>query len=336
MGVAKMSRRANCILLGTIIVAGAALRFYGISSKSLWLDEALSWRMQQFSVGEIVERCGDAAGTHPPLYFVVLHFWTRAFGDTEAAMRSLAGLLGTALILAVYVLCRALMLFPRRDSRIVCRQRASLAGLLAAALVALSPLHIHLSQQVRGYTLAVLMVLLAAISLLRALSAMPGSAADERGLFNRFRAERAAWWGAFVACAACATYTNHLAVVSVAAQYIFAAAYIASRDRQARGGKRSTQLFGLIAAGAVLAVAYLPWMPRLLAQSESLRHSWQKRTTAAQCAESVFAALVSTPVERLEPRGATSWASAACVAALMVAAGRSKSWGGKPTKWWYL
>lgn len=85
-----MFRRAVPISLCVVLLAGAAVRFYGISAKSLWLDEALSWRMQRYPPREIIERCADRVTTHPPLYFLLLHVWTRLVGDSEAEMRSLA------------------------------------------------------------------------------------------------------------------------------------------------------------------------------------------------------------------------------------------------------
>lgn len=335
-----MSRRVSVGLLCAVVVAGAVLRLYGLSAKSLWLDEAMSWQMQRFPAHEIVERCADHVGTHPPLYFVMLHFWTRIFGESEIAMRSLAAVTGIAVIPAVYFMMRALMLFPRLDSRVVCHQRASWAGLLAAALVAVSPLHIHLSQQVRGYSLAVLLVALTTIALLHALRGSGGTAlattslshpthnaphvgsAVGRGMYGA--------WAAFVVFAAGAAYTSHLAVVSIVAQCAFAAGYVVWSARHGAGGRaRNKRLAFLFAALVALAVAYAPWVPRLFAQSQSLRESWHLQKTASEVADTFYGALVSTPVERLEDQGVGAWIAMAAVAGALVAQWRSRSWGGR-------
>ena len=74
--------------------------------------------------------------TNPPLYFVLGWLWARVFGTGEVGLRSLSALIGTAVIPIAYLCGRELV--SRR------------AGLVAAALAALSPFMIWYSQEAQG------------------------------------------------------------------------------------------------------------------------------------------------------------------------------------------
>lgn len=43
------------VLLAAAMTLGAGLRFYAIGAKGLWLDEALSWRLQQFPLSLMID-----------------------------------------------------------------------------------------------------------------------------------------------------------------------------------------------------------------------------------------------------------------------------------------
>jgi hypothetical protein len=74
---------------------------------------------------------------------VLLDGWMRVFGDSEAGIRSLSALFGTATILVAYVIGR--------------RLAAERVGLVLAALVAFNPLLVWFSQEARPYALLVLL-----------------------------------------------------------------------------------------------------------------------------------------------------------------------------------
>lgn len=88
---------------------------------------------------------------HPPLYFVLVHWWMQLFPATDGyvslwAARSLPALFGVASIPAAYGL--AYLAF-----------RSVLVAQLAAALIAVSPYGIFLTQEARHYALAILWVI---------------------------------------------------------------------------------------------------------------------------------------------------------------------------------
>ena len=86
--------------------------------------------------------------THPPLYFVLSHWWIKLLSPQEGLIsigitRSLSALLGVAAIPAIFGI-----------GWIGFRSR--LVGQMAAALMAVSPYGIYLAQECRHYTLAIL------------------------------------------------------------------------------------------------------------------------------------------------------------------------------------
>lgn len=138
--------------LSVIVVLGAALRWSYIGQESLWFDEAWSWRSAHLSLSELWT---EALDLHPPLYYSLQRLWL-AFGQTEAALRSLSAVLGTSSIVLAFLLGRSVL-----DSR---------AGLVAALLTATSVLQVAYSQEARSYSLlaaTALLVSLAMVAILR-------------------------------------------------------------------------------------------------------------------------------------------------------------------------
>lgn len=130
-------------MLGFICVA-IIMRLHGLSAANLWLDEANSWQIASGSWSKLIgELRGSPVG---PLYFVLLKLWISALGDSAFALRAFSVLASLALIRVVYVLGVKLLSRP--------------AGLIAAALTALSPLELYFAQEARMYMLTSLVALL--------------------------------------------------------------------------------------------------------------------------------------------------------------------------------
>ena len=143
-----------------VTVLGTFLRFYHIGVKSLWIDEAFSFRSAQLPLSQI---WGAQAlvEPNPPLYYTLLKLWILFFGESEAALRSLSALIGILTIPLIYVLGRSL--------------GNQQLGLIAALLLAISPINIQYSQEARGYTLLTLAVTLVILGLVGLLSDPEGS-----------------------------------------------------------------------------------------------------------------------------------------------------------------
>ncbi len=125
-------------LLAGVVGVGAWLRFATLGAQSYWFDEAQAAHELHLSLGAMFSSM-IVHETNPPLYFVLGWLWARVFGTGEVGLRSLSALVGTAVIPIAYLCGRELV--SRR------------AGLVAAALVALSPFMIWYSQEAREYML---------------------------------------------------------------------------------------------------------------------------------------------------------------------------------------
>lgn len=139
----------SLVLLTALTLLGLGLRLFRLDYVGYWHDEVISIFAARPPVWEIY-RSITANDTHPPLYHILLHYWGRLFGYDLLAARLLSVTLSTLCIPAVWLLGRALA-----DGR---------TGLLAAALMALSPFQVFHGQQARMYPLLTLVTLLTAVS----------------------------------------------------------------------------------------------------------------------------------------------------------------------------
>ncbi|MEG4408291.1 glycosyltransferase family 39 protein [Microcoleus sp. MON2_D5] len=162
------------ILLWTAIAF--ILRFANLDSKPLWTDEfsTLVFSLGNSFRGVPIDRAIDLStllqplqfragagiadvlnhllleSNHPPVYFMLAHWWMRLFGPTEDSLvwigRALPALLGVISVPAIYFLGKFAF-----SSRLV--------GQCAAAMMAVSPYGIYLAQEARHYTLGILLVI---------------------------------------------------------------------------------------------------------------------------------------------------------------------------------
>ncbi|MCP4416553.1 MAG: hypothetical protein GY805_08020, partial [Chloroflexi bacterium] len=117
-----------------------------LGRESLWLDEAISYLTAQLPVSQIVNN--SVQSSHPPLYYLLLHFWLQLVPDGDTAVKILSALWNLLLIPATYLFSQ--QLFGKRT-----------VSLTAAALIAISPFHILYSHELRMYTQVMFLVVVA-------------------------------------------------------------------------------------------------------------------------------------------------------------------------------
>jgi cytochrome b subunit of formate dehydrogenase len=138
--------RATPWLLLAITLAGLLLRVREAARTPFWFDELFTlWMARHPLAGLLALLPGDV---HPPLHPLLVSLWRAIGGEGPFWLKTSSLLPGLAAILVTYAFARAL--FGRG------------AGLVAAALLALHPTHVYLSQELRGYPWLCLAVLLAA------------------------------------------------------------------------------------------------------------------------------------------------------------------------------
>jgi uncharacterized membrane protein len=142
-------------LVLVITLIGGALRVLYLGKNGLWLDETFSVWMANHPVGDMLHWT-TTLDQHPPLYYLLLHYWMSIFGDTPYYIRLLSALFGTATIPFIY-------LIGKRLSGVV-------VGLAAAMLLALSPFNVYFAQEARMYALLMFNVAVAIFALVRLLT----------------------------------------------------------------------------------------------------------------------------------------------------------------------
>jgi len=215
-----------------------ALRVWKLDSQSLWYDEGYSAylgahlpldRAIDLTVQDIV----------PPLYYLLLRVWLSLAGTTEYALRFMSVLFGvTAVALAARIgrdLIHQTSPSPRTST-------GDWTGLLSAALFAVAPVFIWLSQDARMYGPLVTWTLLAAWGLLKAVAP------------NATRKTRRWGWLMFVLAGLAALYTHTISAFWLLGQGVFGILSVWQQRKH-----REQVVEGLVALG-VIAVGYLPWV----------------------------------------------------------------------------
>lgn len=232
-----MSKRIAPFVVLAIALGAAAIRSYMLTARSLWFDEAFSWRLIQFPISEMISRA--AADVHPPLYYLILKGWSLIFGSSIAALRSLSVVAAAGTIAAAYGFTAS-----------AARSRA--AGLLAALLLAVSAWQIQFAWEARMYTLGSLLAILSAWTLLQAMRAQP---------------QRVAWWALYAVLTAAFAYIHYYAFFSIAAHAVFVAGSLLVSARARRWW------YALLAALGALTL-YLPWLPIFWQQNKQVQDSY--------------------------------------------------------------
>ena len=142
---------ARHLLLGSVILLGAALRFHALGAKSLWGDEINT--TVNFVLKPAWEIITHLDPNNHLLYSLLAHLFTLE-GANEFLLRAPAALLGIAAIPALYRLGQAVA--------------SPGVGLVAALLLAISPYHLGYSQEARGYSALALFTTLSLLYLLQA------------------------------------------------------------------------------------------------------------------------------------------------------------------------
>ena len=128
------------MVVAVAVVAGLVLQFW--TTSHLWLDEALSVdvaRLPLSDIGSALRQDG-----HPPLYYYLLHEWMLVFGQGDAAVRALSGVIGLATLPLGWLAGR--------------RVGGPRTGWAFVVLLSLSPFAIRYSTETRMYSLVMVLV----------------------------------------------------------------------------------------------------------------------------------------------------------------------------------
>lgn len=223
-----LSRVADKAGLVAVIILALGARFHAITVPVIWYDEAYSLLLAEGSPAYIWAT--TARDVHPPLYYVLLHFWMLLFGNGVLAARSLSALADVGTLL----LCIKLM-------SLVTTRRATW---MAALLLALLPMSARYSQEVRMYTLLGFWLMGATVALVCWIKV------PDQKRYPVF----------YVLLMTAAFYTHYFAALCVLVHWL-------CWWRTWEDGRPTAISFrAWIVANSAIVVLYLPWIPYFIDQ----------------------------------------------------------------------
>lgn len=238
----------NWIGLALVLLTGVALRWVALDRNSLWYDEGFTWWVARQPLGRIIQII--RADTWPPLYYLIMHCWIGAFGQSEWAMRAQAALASTLTLGLGWALIWRIL--PGTGAR-----------LLAILLLAVSVVQIEFARDVRCYATAGLLVLTCLWTLMR-------------------RAEGgSAWWLlGYVLTGAALVYQHNIMWFFLASLHV--SWLLWPGDRRIKG-----RIVDIVLGDVGIALLFAVWVPSLLGQFHALGKAfWTQRPTFFELTES--------------------------------------------------
>ncbi|MGE1155938.1 glycosyltransferase family 39 protein [Pseudomonas kitaguniensis] len=230
--------RMTSVLVAFILIVGTVVRFHAIDTSGAWTDEAFSLLLSAMAPAEILFH--TVRDVHPPLYYLILHGWIQLFGDSVHAARFLSAVLGVVSVALAMWLMR--LLSSRR------------AMLLGGLLVALLPIAVRYSQEVRMYALHATLMLGATIALVYWL-----------------KNSRSRWPLVFYCLLMVAgLYTHYFTVVCAFAHWL----YLALLTRTHGEEKRYLLRPAWWVTNLIIATLFIPWLPSLIQQLRYSGFDW--------------------------------------------------------------
>ena len=138
-----------------IVLIGGFLRVLLLDAKGMWLDETFSVWLANHNVVDMLHWTVKI-DQHPPLYYLLLHYWMALRGDTPYDVRLLSVLFGVGTIPIIYLIGK--------------RMSGAEMGVAAAVLLAFSPFNIRFAQETRMYTCLTFNAAVAIYALVRLLT----------------------------------------------------------------------------------------------------------------------------------------------------------------------
>jgi hypothetical protein len=203
-----------------------------------WIDEGLSAGIAGHPLADIPRLLRQDGS--PPLYYVLLHGWIRAFGDGEVALHAFSLVFALACVPAAW--WAGTSLFGRRT------------GWIAAVLAATNPFLTYYGREARMYTLVAFLAVIAVAAYLHVFA------------FGRRR-----HLPLFVAALTLLLYTHNWGLFWVAGAGLALVPCLVLR-RAERAAVVRDAVIGFGAAGLLFA----PWVPTLLYQARHTGAPWSR------------------------------------------------------------
>ncbi|MFT0868811.1 glycosyltransferase family 39 protein [Pseudomonas sp. CAM1A] len=216
----------TCVVLAILLI-GTVVRLHQLTVPVIWLDEAFSVLLSRLAPEQILFH--TARDVHPPFYYLMLHYWMQWFGSEPLAVRSLSVCAGVATVGIGMLLTRQLASWR--------------ATVIAGLLLALFPIGVRYSQEVRMYALLGLLLLTALYMLWQWVS-------RQKNIYLL----------AYCLLMVAAMYTHYFSALCALANWLYLSL---GKDVQGRTLVLSRAWW---VGHLLMVIAYLPWLPVLYQQ----------------------------------------------------------------------
>lgn len=218
--------------VGLILLIAVIARLNQVGVPLIWFDEAFSVWLARLPLEQMIYF--TASDVHPPLYYLVLHYWMVGLGDSVLAVRGLSVLFGTATVAVGMLLVRRVYAWP--------------TVVMAGLLLALFPIAVRYSQETRMYAMHGFLML----SALYALSAWT-------------RQQRSGYLLAYMLLMILGMYTHYFTLLAAMASWVCVALL------RGDGGRRLILARSWWLCNLTIALAMLPWLATMLRQATEPR-----------------------------------------------------------------
>ena len=241
----RMSRKIVFWILIAIVLMGVGARSYELTARSLWFDEAFSWRLVTYPFQEMIER--DAADVHPPLYYIALWGWGKIFGTTLLAIRSFSVFFAGLSIASMYLFASSAF-------------KNKAIGIVAALLMALSGWQIAFAWEARMYTFGMFLSLISSWALLKAM---------------RQKEQMPWWWILYAIITVAFAYTHYFAFFTIAAHALFVLGSVIKKTKWRIGEiLQSKRMWFAILSGIIMVATFFPWLKTFLKQNAQVQENY--------------------------------------------------------------
>lgn len=238
----KIANISYVLLISFGFFIGLALRLINITKSSVWHDEGFSIMLSKLNAVQIWQ--GSARDVHPPLYYELLHFWIKLFGQNVLSIRFLSLLASVFVVGLVFIIVKKIA--------------GVRAATIALYLCAMAPILIRYSQEARMYGLLSLFMLLALYSVIK-ISQTP------KPIYPYLL---------YIVAVVCGLYTHYFTVLAVIS---FWAYFIAIGIKQKNNRVITAKKWWW--ANGISVVLFLPWFSNMLAQlSRGQGLGWLSKT----------------------------------------------------------
>jgi hypothetical protein len=222
------------LIAAAVVVGIGGVFFMFVTRSDMWLDETLSVNIAHLPLHDLRDALRHDGA--PPLYYVLLHFWTSLFGTGNAAARSLSGLCMLAAVVVVWFIAR--------------RWQGRRVAWFSVLVMLTNPYAFRYATEARMYALEILLVACGTLAFQRTV---------ERATWGR-----AALFGVVVAASIYTQYWSFYMLVIATVLIVWMLWRNLHRDAARR----------LAISGAVGLLVFLPWVPTFLYQSKHTGTPW--------------------------------------------------------------